>query len=207
MLAGAQGEPRASASGSASATADQAEAAPCEAAAQRRSCVAAWVVSATSTPLLILSGYLGFYLGVVCTASTVPPAAFTSALVVAVLVGLALNLNALGDFRPPSLGAGASWAERLALFWRLRHWSILRLLLVPFCVSSYSAVAQAQPQGSFLLVFPTGSVELGVGIASMLAVPLLLLLLKLVALRQLKKRTGNAPGWCLRKERSASLCK
>jgi hypothetical protein len=86
-----------------------------------------------SRPRLILWCYLAWYIAIVCRYFDASPMLWVSSLGISFFIGLALNLA----MRQPNQ--------------IIDHWIIFRLFLIPFCVSSYSALIKGK---GFILLFP-----------------------------------------------------
>jgi hypothetical protein len=84
-------------------------------------------------PRLILWCYLAWYVAVVCQYFDASPVLWISSLGISLLIGFALNLAT----RQPSQ--------------KIEPWIVFRLFLIPFCVSSYSALIKGK---GFILLFP-----------------------------------------------------
>ena len=84
-------------------------------------------------PRLILWCYLAWYIAVVCLYFDASPVLWISSLGISLLIGFALNLAT----RQPNQ--------------KTDPWIVFRLFLIPFCVSSYSALIKGK---GFILLFP-----------------------------------------------------
>src|ERR1035438_273960 len=84
-------------------------------------------------PRLILWCYLAWYIAVVCLYFDASPVLWISSLGISLLIGFALNLAT----RQPNQ--------------KIDRWIVFRLFLIPFCVSSYSALIKGR---GFILLFP-----------------------------------------------------
>lgn len=117
----------------------------------------------TRTPYVLLCSSFVWYLYIVVTfASCCSSLMWVNALVMSLLVGSVLV----------SSSYLASGKTRFVEFASRSKWGILRLYLIPFCVSSYSAVAFTQ---GFIGAFPVEHPVLGgIGIAVASAVGLIL---------------------------------
>ena len=98
---------------------------------------------------LILWCYLAWYLAIVSLYFEPSPVLWVSSLGISVLIGIALNLAT----RQPNQ--------------KTDRWVVFRLFLIPFCVSSYSALIKGK---GFILLFPPDTKGLLLGLLSCLAV-------------------------------------
>jgi hypothetical protein len=89
--------------------------------------------------------FLLWYLATVVHHFDATPSIWLNALGIAVIVGIALYLSVRDPGKPPP-----------------DRWTVLRLFLMPFCVSSFSQLIKGQ---GFVLVFPRDVRELGVSLA------------------------------------------
>lgn len=87
-----------------------------------------------ATPQIILWCYLSWYASMVILYFDPSPALWLSSLGMSLIIGLALILSTSDGKRKPEL------------------WVVLRLFLIPFCVSSYSALIKGH--GFFFIFSP-----------------------------------------------------
>jgi len=106
----------------------------------------------------ILWCYLIWYLAVVVQYFDGAPAIWLNALGISAVIGFALLLSVKG--------AGPLFGER---------WQTLRLFLMPFCVSSFSALIKGH---GFILIAPPHAAQLAVAAGSCLAFVLLVVAVK-----------------------------
>jgi hypothetical protein len=92
---------------------------------------------------LILWCYLCWYLAIVSLYFDPSPMLWISSVGLSVVIGIALNLATQQQSAPRD------------------PWIIFRLFLIPFCVSSYSALIKGQ---GFILVFPPSLRALSIGL-------------------------------------------
>lgn len=108
----------------------------------------------TTRPAIILLTTFFSWWAFIITSFAVPARAWGTAIVTSALVGTALNANA---YHAP-----------LQEYAHKHQWAIARFYVIPFCVSSYSAVANAN---SFVALFPVENVAVGInGIAIALSI-------------------------------------
>lgn len=112
------------------------------------------------TGRLILWGYLLWYLHIALSHFDASWALWGNSLGIALVVGTALVLST------------TPWP---ILWRRLDRWQITRLYLMPFCVSSYSALIKGQ---GFVFLFPPAWIETFRGLALELAFVAWLLFLR-----------------------------
>ena len=112
---------------------------------------------------LTLWCYLAWYLAIVALCWDPSPVLWSSSLGISVLVGFALVLAT----RQPSQ--------------KREGWVVFRLFLVPFCVSSYSALIRGK---GFILVFPADFTDLLTGLLACVAVIALHVVCRVVSLRK-----------------------
>lgn len=117
-------------------------------------------------PLCLIFSYFIWYLWIISNfpvPSEVSIKIWPNAACMSIFVGTVLNANA---YIPP-----------LKQHFALRKWSIFRFYVIPFCVSSYSSIAQ---QHSFVLLFPASEYKTGlIGIGIALGVFIFLNLLRI----------------------------
>ena len=112
----------------------------------------------SAPPLLLLFGFFSYYLAVVLSFGGVLRI-WLNAIVMSALVGVALNAAAIGTTPIKK------WVQE-------GPWRCFRLFLVPFCVSSISAVRAANAPVFFYLL-PREQGPMTRALAACLAVPLL----------------------------------
>lgn len=86
--------------------------------------------------------FLLWYLATIIHHFDATPSIWLNALGIAVIVGIALYLSVREPGKPPP-----------------DRWTVLRLFVMPFCVSSFSQLIKGQ---GFVLVFPRDARELGI---------------------------------------------
>ena len=91
------------------------------------------------------------------------PAIWLNALGISVIIGIALFLSVRDPAKPPP-----------------DHWTLARLFIMPFCVSSFSQLIKGK---GFVLVFPPDLQELGVSIGACAIFVIAVLLLRQFAVR------------------------
>lgn len=96
---------------------------------------------------LILWCYLAWYVAIMTIYLEASPILWISAVGISVLVGIALNLAT----RQPNQ--------------KVNRWVVFRLFLIPFCVSSYSAMIKGK---GFILLFPPDWKHLAIGCSACL---------------------------------------
>ena len=121
---------------------------------------AALVRGSVATPMLLLWGYLAYW----CTLAgytwhDTPAETWLTAAAVAAIVGVALNAAALDDQQP------------VLLQLRKQPFRCVRFFLIPFCVSSLSAISEMNGD-DFVLMFPKESAKLIAALGATLVVPL-----------------------------------
>ena len=89
--------------------------------------------------------FLIWYVATVIRHFDPTPAIWLSALGISAIVGVALYLSVREPGKPPP-----------------DRWTVLRLFLMPFCVSSFSQLIKGQ---GFVLIFPPDAREIGVTLA------------------------------------------
>ena len=103
--------------------------------------------SSVQPHMLVLWGYFAYYLATVAFFfSATPGSLWLTALLVALIVGIALNAAALQDSGVRDYIVEAPFR-------------CLRFFLIPFCVSSLSAISQINGD-HFVLLFPSETTEL-----------------------------------------------
>lgn len=118
---------------------------------------------------LALWCFLIWYLATVIHHFDPAPAIWLNALGISGIIGVALYLSVREPGKPPP-----------------DRWTVVRLFLMPFCVSSFSQLIKGK---SFVLVFPPDLHELGVSLAGCALFVAVVLIVKLVA----NKGRINAP--------------
>eukprot|EP00978_Attheya_sp_CCMP212_P011800 scaffold29330_cov56-Attheya_sp.AAC.2 len=145
-------------------------------------------ISMTVAPKLVMLAYLVWYILVVAlidhSESSIKP--FVDAIVIMILIGLVLNANAYLSFMASSSPdennddntnkSGGS--NKLWMYLRTNFWSVLRLFLIPYAVSSYAGVASSAVEGTFVSVFPTDPAVWGPALGGALGVPICLLAIR-----------------------------
>jgi hypothetical protein len=94
---------------------------------------------------LILWGYLIWYLTVAITYFDANWQLWANSLGISMVVGVALVLST------------SPWPLQIS---KLNRWQVMRLFLMPFCVSSYSALIKGQ---GFIFLFPPSAKENALG--------------------------------------------
>jgi len=105
--------------------------------------------------------FLIWYLSTVYHHFDPAPAIWLNALGISAIIGIALYLSILEPGKPPP-----------------DRWTVLRLFMMPFCVSSFSALIKGR---GFVLIFPPDLRELAISCAACAAFVVLVLLIKRVA--------------------------
>ena len=90
--------------------------------------------------------YLIWYLSTVIQHFDPTPAIWRNALGISAIIGLALYLSVRGPGKPPP-----------------DRWTVLRLFMMPFCVSSFSQLIKGR---GFVLVFPPDPREIAVALGA-----------------------------------------
>lgn len=98
---------------------------------------------------LILWCYLAWYVAIVAQYFDPSPMLWISSVGISLVIGLALNLSTRQANHKPD------------------RWVIFRLFLMPFCVSSYSALIKGK---GFILLFPSESHTFLIGLLACMAV-------------------------------------
>ena len=107
--------------------------------------------------------FLIWYLATVIQHFDATPGIWLNALGISAIIGVALYLSVLEPGRP-----------------RPDRWTVMRLFLMPFCVSSFSQLIKGK---GFVLVFPPDLQELGVSIGACAIFVIAVLLLRQFAVR------------------------
>jgi hypothetical protein len=94
---------------------------------------------------IVLWCYFIWYLVTVVAHFDPSPALWLSSLGISAIIGLALHLSIQNEAPVSS-----------------NHWQTFRLFLMPFCVSSFSALIKGQ---GYILVLPARSLELGLSLS------------------------------------------
>jgi hypothetical protein len=113
--------------------------------------------------------FLLWYLATVIHHFDATPGIWLNALGISAIIGVALYLSVREPGKPPP-----------------DRWTVLRLFLMPFCVSSFSQLIKGK---GFVLVFPPSLHENLVALAFCAAFVLLVF-----AVRKINPATGNQPG-------------
>jgi hypothetical protein len=95
---------------------------------------------------IVLWCFLLWYLATVIHYFDPTPAIWLNALGISAIIGVALYLSVLEPGKPPP-----------------DRWTVVRLLLMPFCVSSFSQLIKGK---GFVLVFPPDLHEIAVSLAA-----------------------------------------
>jgi len=90
--------------------------------------------------------FLIWYIATVIHHFDAAPAIWLNALGISVIIGIALYLSVREPGKPPP-----------------DRWTVLRLFMMPFCVSSFSQLIKGQ---GFVLVFPPDARELAISLAA-----------------------------------------
>lgn len=105
-------------------------------------------IASLSIARQVLWCYLSWYLCVVFLYFDPSPVLWVSSLGMSGIIGLALQLSTAGKASPND------------------GWTTFRLFLMPFCVSSYSALIKGK---GFILIFPPAGWENGVGLCCLVS--------------------------------------
>jgi hypothetical protein len=105
--------------------------------------------------------FLLWYLATVIHHFDATPGIWLNALGISAIIGVALYLSVLEPGKP-----------------RPDRWTVLRLFLMPFCVSSFSQLIKGK---GFVLVFPPDPHEIAVSLAGCVAFVVAVLVVKRVA--------------------------
>lgn len=112
----------------------------------------------TTSPKLVMWGYLGWYITVVLLVPNKTSKPFIDALIIMLLIGFVLNANAYLAFRAAAERCPRTGELQTTMGWymKLNYASALRLFLIPYCVSSYSGMAASvsSMEDAFASVFP-----------------------------------------------------
>ena len=111
---------------------------------------------------VVLWCFLVWYLSTVIQHFDPTPGIWLNALGISAIIGIALYLSVANPASPPD------------------RWTVLRLFLMPFCVSSFSQLIKGK---GFVLVFPPDLGEIGVSVAACAAFVIVVWLLRQVAVR------------------------
>lgn len=161
------------------------------------------LASSTTVPKLIMVAYATWYVVVMSLIPHTTAKPFLDALVIGVLIGLVLNVNAYSSYKANAARtcygnsiATRSTKDQIAIsrtiimrnpsqnqtsigsYLRNNCMSVLRLFLIPYMVSSYSAAAGGSEEGTFVSVFPVDGEIWGPALAASVAVPGLLVILR-----------------------------
>ena len=107
--------------------------------------------------------FLIWYLATVIHHFDATPAIWLNALGISAIIGIALYLSVLEPGKP-----------------RPDRWTVMRLFLMPFCVSSFSQLIKGK---GFVLVFPPSAHEIAISLAACAAFVIAVLLCKRFAVR------------------------
>ena len=107
---------------------------------------------------IVLWCFLLWYLATVIHYFDATPSIWWNALGISAIIGIALYLSVLEPGKP-----------------RPDHWTVVRLFLMPFCVSSFSQLIKGK---GFVLVFPPDVHEIAISLAACLVFVVVVLLLK-----------------------------
>jgi len=154
--------------------------------------ISSLLASSTSVPKLIMISYASWYAVVMALIPHATPKPFLDALVIGVLIGFVLNINAYSSFKAnvesmTASGDGSVNTSRsnpsqsqtsVGRYFQLNCMSVLRLFLIPYMVSSYSAAAGASKEGTFVSIFPVDARYWGPALAASVAVPASLLIFR-----------------------------
>ena len=110
---------------------------------------------------IVLWCFLLWYLATVIHHFDATPAIWLNALGISAIIGIALYLSVLEPGKP-----------------RPDRWTVVRLFLMPFCVSSFSQLIKGK---GFVLVFPPNSHENLISLAACVAFVLLIWIIRRVA--------------------------
>jgi hypothetical protein len=153
--------------------------------------------SITVAPKLVMLAYLIWYMVVVLLIDHSDSSPFVDAIVIMILIGLVLNANAYLTFMASSssshdenndnhhptndhdsnaLPNKSGGGKVLWAYLRTNFWSVLRLFLIPYAVSSYAGVASSAVEGTFVSVFPTDPAIWGPALGGALGFPISLLM-------------------------------
>lgn len=154
-------------------------------------------ISMTVAPKLVMLAYLIWYMVVVLLIDHSDSSPFVDAIVIMILIGLVLNANAYLTFMASSssshdenndnhhptndhdsnaLPNKSGGGKVLWAYLRTNFWSVLRLFLIPYAVSSYAGVASSAVEGTFVSVFPTDPAIWGPALGGALGFPISLLM-------------------------------
>ena len=98
-----------------------------------------------TTGKIVLWCFLIWYLATVIHHFDPAPAIWLNALGIAAIIGIALYLSVNNPASPPD------------------RWTVLRLFMMPFCVSSFSSLIKGK---GFVLVFPPDLHEIAISVAA-----------------------------------------
>ena len=112
---------------------------------------------------IVLWCFLIWYVATVIHHFDATPAIWLNALGISGIIGVALYLSVREPGKPPP-----------------DRWTVMRLFLMPFCVSSFSQLIKGK---GFVLVFPPDLGEIGVSVAACAAFVIVVWLLRQVAVR------------------------
>jgi branched-subunit amino acid ABC-type transport system permease component len=112
---------------------------------------------------IVLWCFLLWYLASVIHHFDPTPAIWLNALGISAIIGIALYLSVLEPGKP-----------------RPDRWTVVRLFLMPFCVSSFSQLIKGK---GFVLVFPSDVHEIAISLAACAVFVITVLILKRSAIR------------------------
>jgi hypothetical protein len=107
---------------------------------------------------IVLWCFLLWYLATVIHHFDPTPAIWLNALGISAIIGIALYLSVLEPGKPPP-----------------DRWTVVRLILMPFCVSSFSQLIKGK---GFVLVFPPDLHEIAISLAACAVFVVCVLLVK-----------------------------
>jgi hypothetical protein len=107
---------------------------------------------------IVLWCFLLWYLATIIHHFDATPAIWLNALGISVIIGMALYLSVREPGKPPP-----------------DRWTVVRLFLMPFCVSSFSQLIKGK---GFVLVFPPDTHEIAISLAACAVFVIAVLLLK-----------------------------
>jgi hypothetical protein len=112
---------------------------------------------------IVLWCFLIWYLATVVNHFDSAPAIWLNALGISAIIGIALYLSVREPGKPPP-----------------DRWTVMRLFLMPFCVSSFSQLIKGR---GFVLVFPPDAREILISLAACAAFVIAAMVVKRLALR------------------------
>lgn len=115
--------------------------------------VADFLCSSTSTPQLVMWGFLAWFLLVVSITRPLPTKPFVDACLIMTLIGLVLNANAFVSFKISTMACPNTKEEPTLMdYVSQQYFSIIRLFMIPYCVSCYSGIVNSA--SGFVSIFP-----------------------------------------------------